>query len=246
MRGLSLAQPLLFQAPTMLDGARRMFGFGLWLGAWTATAGGCSGEIKGTAAAALAGDSSVGTLGVDGASSNPGSTQPPDTAPGCRVPQTHVAQPFSCSMAAGYPADATPMSCESTSDCPEAGGIESEVASNCLHGQCSPSACLDSDDCASGGVCSCQGSTRGYAGSSPGNVCVPANCRSDADCGPNGYCSPTVSATCGAFYGVQGYYCHHCGDACVNDSDCSDSGSSYCAYDPTVGQWACESGFCAG
>jgi len=122
MRGLSLAQPLLFQAPTMLDGARRMFGFGLWLGAWTATAGGCSGEIKGTAAAALAGDSSVGTLGVDGASSNPGSTQLPDTAPGCRVPQTHVAQPFSCSMAAGYPADATPMSCESTSDCPRRGG----------------------------------------------------------------------------------------------------------------------------
>jgi hypothetical protein len=98
-------------------------------------------------------------------------------------------------------------------------------------------------------VCSCAGATKGYAGASPGNVCVPSDCRVDADCGPGGYCSPTVSSSCGAFYGVQGYYCHRPGDACVNDSDCAAGTTGpapYCAYDTSVGRWVCGTGACAG
>jgi hypothetical protein len=121
---------------------------------------------------------------------------------------------------------------------------------HCFRGQCGPDQCAGDADCGSAEVCSCAGATRGYAGSSPGNVCVPSNCRVDADCGTDGYCSPTVSSSCGSFYGVQGYYCHRPGDACRNDSDCPANGQEgpapYCAYDPSVGQWACESSFCAG
>jgi hypothetical protein len=121
---------------------------------------------------------------------------------------------------------------------------------HCFRGHCGPDQCAGDTDCGSAEVCSCAGATRGYAGSSPGNVCVPSDCRVDADCGTGGYCSPTVSSSCGSFYGVEGYYCHRPGDACRNDSDCPANGQEgpapYCAYDPSVGQWACESSFCAG
>jgi hypothetical protein len=106
--------------------------------------------------------------------------------------------------------------------------------------------CTVDSDCASGGVCSCAGSTRGWAGSSPNNVCVPANCHIDADCSGGHACSPTVSTTCGPFYGVQGYYCHTSGDECVNDSDCKAQPTGYCAYAPEVGHWSCHYTLCAG
>jgi hypothetical protein len=94
------------------------------------------------------------------------------------------------------------------------------------------------------------GQTRGYAGASPGNVCVPANCRVDADCGAGGSCSPTAS-TSGPFYGIVGYYCHTCSDACTNDDDCADAGVScfggpYCVRDPAVGHWVCGTSCSAG
>ena len=112
----------------------------------------------------------------------------------------------------------------------------------------SPDLCITDSDCADGGVCSCKGATRAYAGASNGNACIPGNCRVDSDCVPGGACSPTVNPNCGGFYGIQGYYCHTCADQCLNDADCtSDSGpNGYCAYDPSIGYWACGYGFCAG
>lgn len=114
----------------------------------------------------------------------------------------------------------------------------------------SPDLCLVDGDCSDGGTCSCRGATRGWAGSSNGNVCIPGNCRTDSDCGPGGACSPTVDPGCGGFYGVQGYYCHTCADRCTSDGDCAsrpDGGpAGYCAFDPAVGYWACGYGFCAG
>jgi hypothetical protein len=108
--------------------------------------------------------------------------------------------------------------------------------------------CLVDSECADGGVCSCQGNSFGYAHESIGNSCVAANCREDSDCGPGGACSPTVDQGCGPFYGVVGYFCHTCADQCENDSDCESDGgpAGYCAYEPTVGYWACGYGFCAG
>jgi hypothetical protein len=106
--------------------------------------------------------------------------------------------------------------------------------------------CLTDADCPNGGVCSCAGSTFEYAKATR-NLCVPADCHVDADCGPGGACSPTVSSDCGAFYGVQGYYCHTADDTCTVDSECVQNGTQgYCAYAPETGHWACAYGFCAG
>jgi hypothetical protein len=167
---------------------------------------------------------------------------------GCRVPNVHVAQPFACTAATGYPTDAAPVSCTTDRDCSDggSGGTPGSFAASlrCVHGQCSASNCMSNDDCANGGVCSCEGSTFGYGHSSFGNACVPSNCRSDGDCGPAGYCSPTLMG--GPFYGTQGYYCHSCSDECTNDSDCGQGSCSYCAYDLTVGHWACSHSCAAG
>jgi hypothetical protein len=111
--------------------------------------------------------------------------------------------------------------------------------------------CLSDTDCGDAGVCSCRGSTFAWAHVSAGNSCVRSNCRVDSDCGPGGVCSPTVDPSCGPFYGIVGYYCRTCADRCENDSDCpgnveAGTPSGYCAYDSTVGYWACGYGFCAG
>jgi hypothetical protein len=111
--------------------------------------------------------------------------------------------------------------------------------------------CLADSDCAEAGVCSCRGNSFGYAHVSAGNSCVQSNCRVDSDCGQGGSCSPTISATCGPFYGIVGYYCHTPRDTCESDSDCGGGSGAgepagYCAFDPTLGYWACGHGFCAG
>ena len=112
----------------------------------------------------------------------------------------------------------------------------------------SPDSCLTDNDCTSGGACACNGATYGWGHSNQGNQCVAGNCRVDSDCGPGGFCSPTVDFGCGAFYGVAGFYCRSCADTCTKDSDCTDGApaAGYCAYDPTVGHFACGYGFCAG
>ena len=58
-----------------------------------------------------------------------------------------------------------------------------------------------------------------------------------------------MSPQCGGFYGTEGFYCRTCQDTCVEDADCppeQNGPPGYCAYDPTVGHWACGYGFCAG
>jgi len=138
------------------------------------------------------------------------------------------------------------VACNDDAECN--GNTPGLTPNHCLHGTCGPDQCTTDTDCPGGEVCSCDPGTRGYAGQSA-NTCVPSDCHVDSDCGPGAYCSPTVSSSCGSFYGIQGYYCHRHGDACMNDSDCSANGgpgAPYCAYDPSVGRWACETGFCAG
>lgn len=162
------------------------------------------------------------------------------------VPDQHRPNAGACHSNAAADAPACTSTAECNATTPASPGIAAAI---CFDGVCGPDQCLSDSDCPSEQVCSCAGQTRGYAGASPGNVCVPGNCRTDADCGPGGYCSPSTSSECGAFYGVQGYYCHKPGDACTNDSDCPDNGGPtrpYCAYDTASGKWACESGVCAG
>jgi len=100
--------------------------------------------------------------------------------------------------------------------------------------------CNSDQDCSNGAVCACA-STRGN-NAAAGNVCVPSNCRIDSDCGVGGYCSPTVSATCGPFFGVEGYYCHTPQDQCRNDSDCASN--AYCAYSLQAAKWVCSTALC--
>jgi hypothetical protein len=159
------------------------------------------------------------------------------------VPAQHRPAAVACASSS-----AGGVACNDDAECN--GNTPGLTPNHCLHGTCGPDDCTTDADCPTGGVCSCDGATRTYSGASA-NACVAGDCRVDADCGPGGYCSPTVSSSCGGFYGVQGYYCHRRGDACMNDSDCGTSGTGpggvpYCAYDPSVGRWACETGFCAG
>jgi hypothetical protein len=140
----------------------------------------------------------------------------------------------------GAPAG-SPVSCAQDMDCDCGGFVGTGF---CRGGQCSCDQCLRDEDCGSTGVCSCQGQTRGWAGSSPGNVCVPGDCRVDADCRLGGPCSPTTSFECGAFYGVEGYYCHTPADLCRSDSDCE--APAECRHNPETGTWTCASGRCAG
>ncbi len=113
---------------------------------------------------------------------------------------------------------------------------------------CDYDACTTDADCPDAtNVCSCEGQTGGEDGRF-GSVCIMADCHTDADCG-SGYCSPSASFGCGG--ATVGYYCHTCADTCVNDSDCQPSPTNqgpagYCAFDPTVGSWACGYSICAG
>jgi hypothetical protein len=236
-------------------------------------AAGCSGQVEqgaagtgassgSTTGAGASGSSSTGivdgvsaaaTTGSGGTGAAPGSggagvtgTSSSGAGGGCndRTPMQH--RPTEVSCAPSMPQTA----CTADSDCTMMPPGFSPIDGTCDNGSCNYNQCAQDSDCpmAATEVCSCQGQTSGYAGASYGSVCIPSNCHVDSDCGPNGFCSPTVSATCGSFYGTQGFYCHTCQDTCVDDTDCGNGqpGNPYCAYDPTVGHWACESGFCAG
>ena len=101
---------------------------------------------------------------------------------------------------------------------------------------CTYDGCVQDSDCPNGGVCQCE---------STGNRCVDANCGTDGQCAGRG-CSPTFDTSCGAYDGIRGYYCHTAKDTCVNDTDCKEGGPGYCAFDTTVGHWACAYAMCAG
>lgn len=159
-----------------------------------------------------------------------------------RVPAQHRPQAVACSQSVAPGSRA----CTADTDCSCGFSL---APARCIidatgNGSCTCDQCLTDDECGGGSVCSCQGATFGWAHQSWGNVCVSSNCNIDDDCGPGSYCSPTVSSTCGSFFGVQGYYCHSSADVCIDDSDCPAPG--YCAFAPESGQWVCGSGFCAG
>jgi hypothetical protein len=137
----------------------------------------------------------------------------------------------------------------------DGGSPRSMVANNHrpVGGPCQPTqpsagggdACLNDDDCGAGQLCSCAPDSFGWA-HIPHNYCVPAGCRVDSDCG-RASCSPTVSADCGPFYGVRGYFCHTEQDTCLNDSDCVQDGRpGFCARAPEADHWSCSFAFCAG
>jgi hypothetical protein len=191
------------------------------------------------------GSSGGSSSGSGGSSGGIGGSSSSGGVPTGEVPVKHRPAAVACpsQSSAGVPCN-TDAECNATSP-------GTAPTNFCRHGLCGPDQCNVDDDCGTNGVCSCIGSTYGYAHVSAGNVCVAADCRVDADCGPGGWCSPTVSSECGSFYGVQGYYCHRPGDACVNDGDCpaaagSPSITPYCAYDTSVGRWACGNSLCAG
>jgi hypothetical protein len=139
------------------------------------------------------------------------------------VPAQHRPAAVACASSS-----AGGVACNDDAECN--GNTPGLTPNHCLHGTCGPDDCTTDADCPTGGVCSCDGATRTYSGASA-NACVAGDCRVDADCGPGGYCSPTVSSSCGGFYGTSGT---------------GPGGVPYCAYDPSVGRWACETGFCAG
>jgi hypothetical protein len=110
----------------------------------------------------------------------------------------------------------------------------------CGHGHCTYDACYEDKDCKTG-VCMCQEEN------SEGWRCKPGDCSVDADCGAQGFCSPTVDSSCGAFFGVVGFYCHRPDDECTDDADCNkEEKHGYCAYFADKKHWACGYGICKG
>ncbi|MFI5302575.1 MAG: hypothetical protein ACHREM_31175 [Polyangiales bacterium] len=141
-----------------------------------------------------------------------------------------------------------PGGCHGDAECPIWSGWTSRCAgaTATTGGTCTFDACHTDSDCTGGAVCGCQGSVRGWAGSSAGNACIPADCRTDADCGFAGHCSASAGGG-GPFYGIGGYYCHTAQDECTKDADCCNATpGAYCAYDPTKKHWACSSVRAAG
>jgi hypothetical protein len=223
----------------------------IWAGLWVLGligSAGCSGTIGGASSGGSTGGGNTGGGNTGGGSgqstgttgSSTSSSGQPITCPPPE-PKNHRTAEMACGPSMPAKTCATDADCSSPAPQP---------AGKCVAGTCSWNQCTQDGDCTGNDVCVCQNQSFGWAHMSLGSVCVPANCHTDSDCGPGGFCSPTVSASCGPFYGVQGFYCHTCKDTCIDDSDCGpawDGGpAGYCAYDPSVGHWACGNSFCAG
>ena len=158
-------------------------------------------------------------------------------------PKNHRAEATACVVTS----PGAPMACTMDSDC---AGPGLPVGGRCVTkngaSACNWDQCLTDADCKATEVCSCAGTSFGWARSAIGNLCLAANCHADADCGTPGYCSPSAGA-CGNFYGAQGWYCHTPKDDCHDDSDCVSAGrAGSCAYDSASGRWGCNYQFCAG
>lgn len=152
----------------------------------------------------------------------PGTSRPaPVTCMACRPPG---------------PSGGTGGTCATDADC-----NDTTMGSNgrCLFGRigpyCSYDACFDDGDCQATEVCLCDGNDGA-------NTCVPADCHVDADCGVGLACAPTLG-TCGHYLGFVAYRCHTSSDECTVDSDCA---AGYCAFDETLGHWACSTAECVG
>jgi hypothetical protein len=162
------------------------------------------------------------------------------------VPTEHRPTPMTCPTRPATTGCMGGGDCKTDADCTagangrcNGGGI---VYCTCTYDDCNSDA-----DCAAGQDCACRITLRGTPNGTGPNHCVAANCRSDADCA-SGFCSPSPKADYCQSY-VDGYYCHVSADECGVDRDCVVDGSGYavCAYQPSVGHWACVLGpVCAG
>ncbi len=192
------------------------------------------------------GDDADNPPGTDASKPTGDDASPKSTVCAGRVPVHHRDHAVACSPTP-FSYDAGVVACTTDADCGDGGAVGGVItASHCLQGQCSPDDCLSDSDCPNNQVCSCSPATRGYAGSTA-NRCVSGNCETDADCATGSYCSPSDDVG-GPFYGTYGYYCHSCADSCTDDTDCSFTcfGTPWCAYDTTVGHWACGTSCAAG
>ncbi len=167
------------------------------------------------------------------------------------VPMNHIPDAPTCRMSrpagevnmpdAGNPNCGPGQSCcNSDSDCTAGTNGRCDYLHNgpplCTYDQC-----FGGSDCSTGTTCLCANPMA----TADTNKCLPSNCRTDADC-PGSYCSPTYDTTCGSYNGYVGIYCHTANDECANDSDCTQMGAGYCAFDKSVAHWVCEYGICAG
>lgn len=162
-----------------------------------------------------------------------------------------TARPPGVNSDAGAPDSGVPSGqCLRDSDCTQGNNGRCEPASGRMIGNmCTYDACVTDVDCGDGKVCACGTPLGTVPNGTPmrtGNRCLPGNCRVDADCGTGSFCSPSLDATCGPYFGVTGYYCHTAGDTCTSDDQCKGIGPGYCAFQPTVGKWACGTSVCAG
>jgi hypothetical protein len=183
--------------------------------------------------------------GSSNGSSNNGSSNGSSNNAGCDIatPEFHRAEHATCDDER-EPGNATTNGtgdCEADADCTDGRNGRCLEDPRSLMRYCSYDACLVDDDCGGDAACEC-----GAADTFVANACLPGNCVTDADCGETGYCSPS-QGECGAYVGVIGYFCHTCEDECVTDADCGgDPYTTYCAYDPAIGHWACSDMQCAG
>jgi hypothetical protein len=178
-----------------------------------------------------------------GATQDGGAT--PDDGVGPLPPTQHRPTADSCPTTrppgvnedAGLPDSGTFTQCTNDAQCTQGtNGRCVRVLGSIYNLSCTYDGCFSDTDCAGGDVCECRPS---------GNACLAGNCRVDSDCGAGGYCSPTLGF-CGNWGGISGYYCHTPADECTNDSDCTEGGAGYCAWQPTVARWACSYSQCAG
>lgn len=192
-------------------------------------AAGCSGSV---ATGSGGGGTGAGNTGGSASSSSSSSGNPHTCPP--PEPKSHRSQATACGPSIVQKA------CTQDSDCTAPAGQILEMGKCGSNKICDFNKCATDADCAATNqkVCACD--------TNPGSTCTGGNCRTDADCGAGGFCSPSVSSECGGFFGVVGYYCRTCDDTCVEDSDCQGMGPGYCAFDPSVGHWACGYGVCAG
>ncbi|MGK0360759.1 MAG: hypothetical protein ACI9U2_003073, partial [Bradymonadia bacterium] len=149
----------------------------------------------------------------------------PEPEPPIRVPAKHRPAPIDCDDARGPGATpeegGAPVDCLTDDDCPD--GDNGRCTGNGHDGwYCTYDRCFADADC--DGVCQCGGGFR-----SDHNVCLGGDCRVDADCGAAGFCSPSFG-DCGAYTGVNAYYCHTSDDTCIDDADCE--GEPQFGFDP--------------
>jgi hypothetical protein len=93
--------------------------------------------------------------------------------------------------------------------------------------QCTYDECFSDDDCPGHAPCDCRASP--YLT----NVCRTASrCSVDTDCGPGGFCTWNQQHTAA--------FCHHPGDACLNDRDCVQGEfGARCTFFTSSSQWQC-------